>query len=101
MAKNFDLSQIRKPTVREKFLKPVEKNQDNITNGSTKKEVKKNKMEKEKTVKMGRPRITEEPLTEKVSINLTSSEMDKLKDKIGLVPAAAYLRNELKQKGII
>jgi hypothetical protein len=102
MKKNFDLSKLKKPTT--KHLNPVVENPVlNITKNSTKKEAKENKVERvRKTGKIGRPMSGDEPLTEKVALNLTISEMEKLRNKIGeLVPVAAYLRNELKEKGII
>jgi hypothetical protein len=51
------------------------------------------------------PKITsqvpKENLTERVQIRLTKSEMDKLAAQCGLVPSSAFLRNFMKENGLI
>ena len=64
-----------------------------------KKENKNNK--KSKSEKIGRPMTTDEPLNHKITINLSETEIRKLKLKIGQVPAATFLRDVLKKAGMI
>ena len=40
-------------------------------------------------------------VSERVQIMLTKKELDIIKDKTGLVPISKWLRNELKEKGVI
>ena len=42
-----------------------------------------------------------EQLTERVQVKITKAEMDTLKKKAGLVPISKWLRNELKERGIV
>lgn len=42
-----------------------------------------------------------ENLTERVQIRLTTSEMAKLEKQCGLVPASTFLRNFMKENGLI
>ena len=44
---------------------------------------------------------TDEPLNHKITINLSETEIRKLKLKIGQVPAATFLRDVLKKAGMI
>jgi len=97
---SLDLSKFNK--VNHGFLKPEAKKpetKDNKPKVSAKKEEK--KVEKKTAEKLGRPMITDEPLDQKCSFNLTSTEMEKFKAKIGQVPMAAWLRNFLKDEKVI
>jgi len=63
-----------------------------------KKETAKVVQSKKATEKLGRPMMADEPLDQKCSFNITLTEMEKFKTKIGQVPMAAWLRNFLKEE---
>jgi hypothetical protein len=60
-------------------------------------------VEAEKTLKVAKlaSERLKENLTERVQIRLTSSEMAKLEKQCGLVPASTFLRNFMKENGLI
>jgi hypothetical protein len=89
--KGFDLSKFN--TGSQNFLNKKAEDSDADT---VKKEPKKKKSEK-----VGRPMTTDEPLDQKITINLSKTEIAKLKLRAGQIPSASFLRSILKDNKII
>ncbi len=90
--KGFDLSKFNKNGLN--YLNKAEEKTQVETS-----EVK--KFKKKKSEKIGRPMTTDEPLNYKITINLSESEIAKLKLKAGQVPSATFVRDILKKAEII
>ncbi len=88
----FDLSTLNKTS--QNYLSQSEKKVVNKSETSK-------KVEKKKAEKLGRPMIMSEPLNNKISANLTETELAKLKTKAGQVPITTFLRDVLKKAGAI
>ena len=93
MAKKIDLTQFRVSS--KKYLKPEEENNE------AQEAVVKVKKEGKKTGKVGRPTIEKEPLNSPLTINFTKKELEKIKGKAGLAPMTGYLREIIKNSGVI
>lgn len=92
MKKGFDLSRLNKNS--QNFLtRPEEKVVEKTT---TEKVIKKKKQEKN-----GRPMTTDEPLNQKITINLSETEINNLRSRAGQVPIATFLRDILKKAKVI
>jgi hypothetical protein len=89
--KGFDLSKFN--TSGQNFLNKTEENLDI--------KVVKKELKKKKSEKVGRPMTTDEPLDQKITINLSKTEIAKLKSKAGQIPSASFLRGILKDNKII
>ncbi len=92
MAK-IDLSKFKKPT--QNFLKPEMREEEKISPVKEKKK----KVEE----KIGRPRSEKkgELLSKPVTINFTEEQLEKINGKRGMASAATYLRNVIREAGII
>jgi hypothetical protein len=90
----FDLSKLNKTS--QNFLSKGNEQQQIVKKNTVVK-----KSEKKKAEKLGRPMIMSEPLNNKISANLTESELVKLKSKAGQVPITTFLRDVLKKAGAI
>ena len=82
-------------------LSVLNKTSQNYLSQSEKKVVDKGETRKKKAEKLGRPMIMSEPLNNKISANLTETELAKLKTKAGQVPITTFLRDVLKKAGAI
>ena len=87
--KGFDLSKFNKAS--QNFLNKTDE-APNVE--AIKKEPKK------KPEKVGRPMTTDEPLNHKITINLSETEITKLKLKAGQIPSATFVRDILKKAEI-
>lgn len=112
--KKLDLQKFKKPTktflgeeanslnVEIKEEAGVVKNNDWLLNKNNinKKEKNSSKVEVKKNEKLGRPQKADELLNKNISILLTESEFDKINQKAGLIPRAAFIRDVLIKSGI-
>lgn len=102
MAKKIDLTKFKKPTnsYLQKSSENIAQNEVNLSTVSEKKA--NNKInKKEKTEKKGRPLTGSEPLNCVVSLNFSESEVQKIKNKAGMVPMTKYLRAILSDAKVI
>jgi len=102
MAKKIDLTKFKKPT--NSYL---QKSPENIVQKSinssiaSEKKVVNQATKKEKSEKKGRPLTGSEPLNCVISLNFSESELQKIKDKAGMVPMTKYLRAILAEAKVI
>jgi len=95
MAKRFDLTKFRTPV--KNYLTEDEKKEVVTIKKTPSKSLPKEK----KVGKVGRPTIEKSPLNSPLTINFTEEEYNKIKEKAGLAPMTGYLREIIKNSGII
>lgn len=102
MAKKIDLTKFKKPT--NSYLQKSPENivQNSVSSSTTSEKKINNKVsKKEKSEKKGRPLTGSEPLNCVVSLNFSESEVQKIKNKAGMVPMTKYLRAILFEAKVI
>lgn len=99
MAKmNFD--KLKKP--QKSYLKQMEGAKEEAKNlASENKKTSKKEEKKSEGVKGGRPKIGDEPISKRFSLAFTETEYKKLKEKADRIPIAPYIRDILKDAGVI
>ncbi len=92
MKKKLDLSRLGKNN--QQFL--VKQDHDFVAKNTDNQKLKKKTVEKK-----GRPMLSNELLNQKVTINLTQSEVLNIKNKAGKIPLTAFIRDILKRYTVI
>ena len=94
MAKKIDLTKFKRPT--QNYLK--EKEEPKVQNEViVPKEVK----NFQKSEKIGRPTIGDEPISKRFSLAFTETEYNTLKENAGKIPLASFIRDILKDAKVI
>lgn len=94
MAKKIDLTKFKRPT--QNYLK--EKEEPKVQNEViVPKEVK----NVQKSEKIGRPTIGDEPISKRFSLAFTETEYNTLKENAGKIPLASFIRDILKDAKVI